>query len=71
MSNRLCIFDSIESQYNFGKYKGLSLADVLDIDPSYFYWSINECDGVQCMLTEDSISQIKVVYPETHFSGFT
>ena len=68
MSNRQCIFDSIESQYTFGRYKGLSLADVLDFYPSYFSWSITECDGVECVLTENAISQIKALYPEILFS---
>lgn len=30
----ICKFESIEDKFNFGRYRGLSLADVMDINTS-------------------------------------
>lgn len=60
-----CNFESIEDQFNFGRYYGLSLADVLDINPSYLSWCVKHCTGVIFQLQDKVIEEIKIVYP--HF----
>ena len=58
-----CNFESIEDKFNFGRYCGLSLADVLDINPSYINWCVKHCTGVIFQLSDNVIEDIKVVYP--------
>lgn len=58
-----CNFESIEDQFNFGKYRGLSLADVLDINPSYLDWCVKHCTGVVFRLGDNAIKEIRIVYP--------
>ena len=58
-----CHFESIENQFNFGRYYGLSLADVLDINPSYLCWCVKHCTGVIFKLEDSLINEIKIVYP--------
>lgn len=58
-----CNFRSIEDQFNFGRYRRLSLADVLDINPSYLNWCVKHCTGVIFQLEDDVIEEIKTVYP--------
>lgn len=63
--NKPCsIFDSIEDIFNFGRYEGLSLADVLDINPSYIDWCVYQCDGRHFIISDEAIEQIKKAYPE-------
>lgn len=64
MSHPFCIFENIDDCLNFGKYKGLSLADVLEINPSYVNWCVKKCDGVHFVLEDNVISQIKEAFPE-------
>lgn len=64
MSLPTCIFHSISDNFNFGKYKGLSLADVLEINPSYFFWCINRCDGLHFLVEDNVLIQIKNAFPE-------
>lgn len=64
MSNLRCNFESIEDQFNFGRYRGLSLADVLDINPSYLSWCVKHCTGVIFQLEDKVIEEIKIVYPK-------
>ena len=58
-----CHFKSIEDQFNFGRYNGLSLADVMDINPSYLSWCIKYCTGVIFQLQDEALEEIKIVYP--------
>lgn len=59
----LCEFHSLDDLFNFGRYKGLSLADVLDLNPSYVCWCVKHCTGVVIRLFEEVINQIQVAYP--------
>lgn len=60
---RQCRFASLEDQFNFGRYRDLSLADVLDINPSYLDWCVKHCTGVIFQLDDRIIEEIKTAYP--------
>lgn len=60
---RRCIFASIADIFNFGKYVGLSLADVLDFNPSYLNWCVMNITGGQFQVEDSAIEEIKIVYP--------
>ena len=70
MCKRLCQLDSLEDHFNFGRYNGLTLADVLDINPSYVDWCVKECDGIHFLIGDKAISQIKIAYPEFFMSDY-
>lgn len=70
MSKPKCEFESIENQFNFGRYKGLSLADVLDINPSYIDWCVKYCTGVIFKLSDTVIEEIKIAYPNFIMDAF-
>ena len=63
-----CRFNTISDRFNFGKYKGLSLADVLDIDPEYVGWCAYNCTIIQFVIEEQAISEIRKAYPEVNLS---
>lgn len=60
---RKCNFESIADCFNFGRYDGCSLADVLDINPSYLSWCIKYCSRVIVQLKDSALEEIKIVYP--------
>jgi len=64
MSKPICQFESIENRFNFGKYNGLSLSDVMEINPSYLEWCLSNCDGVNILIEDNVISQLRMVFPE-------
>lgn len=69
MRRRVCGFYSLDDTFNFGRYKDLSLADVLDINPSYVNWCIKHCTGVVFRLYDEVIKQIVVAYPLFKMDG--
>lgn len=64
MTLRSCQFSSLADTFNFGKYCGITLADVLDINPSYIVWCVKHCDGIHFLLDDKALSQIKIVFPD-------
>lgn len=64
MSKPICQFESIENRFNFGKYNGLSLSDVMEINPSYLEWCLSKCDGVHILIEDNVISQLRKAFPE-------
>lgn len=64
MKKPVCQFETIEDHFNFGRYNGLTLADVLEINPSYIEWCVKKCDGVYFLIENNAITQIKIAYPE-------
>lgn len=63
MRGSLCEFHALDDLFNFGRYKGLCLSDVLDINPSYVSWCTKHCTGVVFILHDKVMSQIKSAYP--------
>lgn len=61
---RICNFASLEDKFNFGRYHGLSLADVLDINSSYLSWCVKHCTGMIFQLTDTAVEEIRAVYPK-------
>lgn len=64
MNLRLCKFNNIAELFNFGRYDGLSLADVLDINPQYVHWCVKHCAGMHILIYDCAIKEIKAAYPE-------
>lgn len=63
MTKRICLFEDVENTFNFGRYHGLSLTDVMDINPSYIAWCLKCCTGVNFVITSNTITQLEVIYP--------
>ena len=63
MKHIVCEFQSLDDRFNFGRYWGLSLSDVLDINPSYLDWCMKYCTGVIFLVCPSAIEEIRQVYP--------
>ncbi|MCQ2345893.1 MAG: hypothetical protein MJZ82_03915 [Paludibacteraceae bacterium] len=54
-------FTSLESRFTFGRYKGLTLADVMDINPEYLIWCVTTIE--QFLLYDNALEEIRIAYP--------
>ncbi|MDR1198651.1 MAG: hypothetical protein LBK94_06520 [Prevotellaceae bacterium] len=55
-------FYHIDTKFDFGKYAGKTLQEVLEIRPSYINWCIINLDHFY--ISEDVIDEIKSIKPE-------
>lgn len=54
------IFCSVDDKFTFGKYRDLTLCDVIEINPEYISWCVANVD---IAFSEDCIMEIKEMYP--------
>lgn len=55
------IITSVSELFIYGKYKNLSISDVLVINPLYIVWCMINIDDF--ILTNDAIAEIRLLYP--------
>lgn len=63
----MAYFEHIDDEFDFGKFKGFSLSDVMDINPDYIIWCMLNINSKICefVITDNAMSELKSVYP--HF----
>lgn len=57
-----CIFEHLDDIFNFGKYQGMTLGDVMEINPSYVEWCQKNTKYV--LFLDSVVEEIKCAYPE-------
>lgn len=57
-------FNFLDDLFTFGKYEGLTLSTVLDINPDYVKWCVLNVDTPLFLLFDTAIYQIRKAYPE-------
>ncbi len=63
----MAYFQHIDDEFDFGKYKDLSLSDVMDINPEYIIWCMmNISNNQYCsfIITDEAMQELRSVYPE-------
>lgn len=55
-------FTSLATVFDFGKHKGETLSDVIEREPSYINWCVNNIPEFQ--LSHRAINEIKDVFPD-------
>lgn len=57
---------SLESRFTFGRYRGLTLADVIDLNPTYVVWCV--LTVLEFRLHDTALEEMQQVYPYFPFS---
>lgn len=61
----MAYFKHIDDEFDFGKYKGLSLSDVMDINSEYIIWCmLNICNNQYCefIISDEAMKELKAIY---------
>lgn len=58
------LFECLSSEFDFGKFKGCELGEVLMCSPEYVKWAIENTNGGVCVFTDRTIEEIKIVFPD-------
>lgn len=57
-----CVFEHIDDAFTFGKYRNMTLSDIIEFDPNYIEWCQKNTQNV--FLLDSVIEEIKSVYPD-------
>lgn len=63
----MAYFQHLDDEFDFGKYKGLSLSDVMDINPVYIVWCMmNISNNQYCsfIITDEAMQELISIYPD-------
>ncbi len=60
----MAYFKHIDDEFDFGKYKGLSLSDVMDINPEYITWCMLNVSGPFCsfIISDEAMQELIAIY---------
>ncbi|MBQ5351130.1 MAG: hypothetical protein IIU38_02945 [Bacteroidaceae bacterium] len=53
----------ISDKFDFGKFKGCSLAEILYWNPDYVNWVVENVSGVNCVISDDAVKEIELMFP--------
>ena len=53
-------FESLIQVFNFGKFKGCDLGEVLMYAPDYIRWVTDNIDGERCAFSEEVIGEKEI-----------
>lgn len=56
-------FRSLSQMFDFGKFKGCDLGEVLMCAPDYVNWVIGNVDGSRCAFSDEVFEEIKLIFP--------
>lgn len=56
-------FEAIGQMFDFGKFKGCDLGEVLMCSPDYVQWVMENVDGKRCAFSDKVIKQIQTIFP--------
>ena len=57
-------FEALGQMFDFGKFKGCDLGEVLMCSPSYVQWVMENVDGNTCAFSDDAIELIQTIFPD-------
>lgn len=57
-------FEALGQMFDFGKFKGCDLGEVLMCSPAYVQWVMENVDGTRCAFSDEVIKQIRTIFPD-------
>lgn len=60
-------FGHIDDEFDFGKFKGLSLSDVMDISPQYIEWCVFNVSNLLFVISDEAMEELSTIYPTYSF----
>lgn len=58
------IIKHLDDNFEFGKFKGTALGEVLMYKPDYLRWVVENVDGTIFKLEDSAITEIRMIFPE-------
>lgn len=60
-------FRHIDDEFDFGKFKGLSLSDVMEFSPDYIIWCMFNVTHTPFIISDEAMYELSVLYPKFTF----
>lgn len=64
----MTFLEHLSDRFDFGKFYGRTLAEVLVFSPSYLSWIVKNVSGRVCKITDSAMEEIKEIFPNIYIS---
>lgn len=59
----MTVFEHLSDKFDFGKYKGRTLGDVMTYNPEYLNWVVANVSEDICWLSDTVVEEIRKIFP--------
>lgn len=59
----MTLFEHIDDKFDFGKFSGCTLGEVLTFNPDYVDWVVKNVNGRICIIEDSAIQEMKLIFP--------
>ena len=60
--------EHLDDKFNFGKFTGCSFAEVVEYNPEYISWVVENVSGEICVFGDSVIEELKLLFPQFEIS---
>lgn len=57
------VFERLSDEFTFGKYRGYSFSDIVELDGSYIYWCMDTFPD-RFIIFDEAIRELIILYPQ-------
>lgn len=58
-----CI-EHLDDKFDFGKFSGCTFAEVLEYNPEYITWVVQNVSGSMCIFCDSVVEELQLLFPE-------
>lgn len=56
--------EHLDDKFQFGKFNGCTFGEVLEYNPEYIYWVVENVSGTICVFFDSVIEEIRILFPK-------
>ncbi len=55
--------EHLDDKFDFGKFKGCTFAEVVEYNPEYILWIVENVDSEICIFCDSIIEELRLIFP--------
>lgn len=60
--------EHLDDKFNFGKFTGCTFAEVVEYNPDYISWVVENVSGKICVFDDSVIEELQLLFPQVEIS---
>lgn len=60
--------EHLDDKFDFGKFSGCTFAEVVEFNPEYISWVVENVSGAMCVFCDSAIEELRLIFPRFEIS---
>mgnify|MGYP006940572336 CR=1 FL=1 len=61
--------EHLDDKFDFGKFTGCTFAEVVEFNPEYISWVVENVSGSMCVFCDSAIEELRLIFPRFEISS--